>query len=54
MQKVVVNASKMEVNISGLEECVEYSIFIRAFTVAGGGPFSPRVTKKTFEDSKYY
>ncbi len=45
-------APTMEVTLTGLEEGLEYSISVRAYTVVGEGPFSPLVTNSTLEDGK--
>ena len=37
-----------------LEEFVEYNISVRAYTSAGGGPFSEAVANMTFEDGKAF
>ena len=38
------------VNLTGLEEYVEYDITVRAYTSEGPGPYSDPVTKRTLED----
>ena len=39
-------------NLTGLEEYVEYSISVRAYTSVGPGPYSDGVVERTFEDCK--
>ena len=46
------NGSESSLVITGLEEFVEYSIRMRAYTTVGPGPFSPVVSNTTFEDGK--
>ena len=46
------NGSESSLVIIGLEEFVEYSIRMRAYTALGPGPFSPLVSSITFEDGK--
>ena len=41
------------VNLTGLEEYVNYNISVRAFTSVGVGPSSVVVTVLTLQDSKY-
>ena len=47
-QTVIVN-STMAV-LTGLEEFVEYSIRVRAYTSVGAGPYSDAVVERTRED----
>ena len=40
-------------NLTGLEEYVEYDITVRAYTSEGPGPYSdPPVTERTLQDGK--
>ena len=41
------------VNLTGLEEYVNYNISVRAFNSVGAGPYSVAVTVLTLQDSKY-
>ena len=50
-QNIIVN-STMTV-LTGLEEYVEYSIRVRAYTSVGPGPYSDVVTVTTNEDGNY-
>ena len=50
-QNKIVN-STMTV-LTGLEEYVDYSIKVRAYTSVGSGPYSDVVTERTQEDCKY-
>ena len=46
------NTSFMCTNLTGLEEYVEYSISVRAYTSKGPGPYSDSVTERTDTESK--
>ena len=46
------NGSQLSLALTNLEEFVEYTIRIRAYTSVGFGPFSPNVSNETFMDSK--
>ena len=48
----VINASIMALAWENLEEFVDYSIRIRAFTSVGPGPFSVVVSNRTLEDGE--
>lgn len=52
-QTVNVSAPTLAINLTGLEEHVEYSIRIRAFTAVGPGPFTIDVSTITSQDSEY-
>ena len=45
-----VNSSTLMVNLTGLEEYVEYSIRVRAYTSVGAGPYSEVVMERTQQD----
>ena len=47
-----VNSSTFAVDLTGLEEYVEYSIRVRAYTSAGAGPYSDIMNVITSEDGK--
>ena len=47
-----VNTTDLMIEISGLQEYVEYNISARAYTSVGPGPFSVAVSNRTFEDGK--
>ena len=47
-----VDSSTLMVDLTGLEEYVEYSIRVRAYTSAGAGPYSDTVNVTTSEDGK--
>ena len=49
-----VDGTNMSATISGLEEYVEYSISVAAYTVIGEGPFSLPVQETTLQDSQFY
>ena len=48
----VTNTTDMAVNLTNLQEFVEYTISVRAYTSIGFGPFSTEITERTFEDGK--
>ena len=43
---------QLMVELEGLEEYVEYSVRVRAYTSVGPGPFSVAVMNMTLEDGK--
>ena len=47
-----VDSSTLMVDLTGLEEYVEYSIRVRAYTSAGAGPYSDIMNVITSEDGK--
>ena len=49
-----VDGTARAVNLTGLEEYVNYTISVRAYTSAGEGPYSDGVTVVTFEDGRYF
>ena len=48
------NGENMEVDLTGLEEYVEYDVTVNAHTVIGAGPYSTLVTSRTLEDGIYF
>ena len=46
------NVTEMSANLKDLEEFVNYTISVRAYTSEGAGPYSDEVTIMTLEDSK--
>ena len=46
------NGSQLMVELEGLEEYVNYSIRVRAYTSVGPGPFSVAVVNRTLEDGE--
>ena len=48
------NGQELSEILIELEEFVEYNISLRAYTSAGGGPFSEAVANRTFEDGKAF
>ena len=46
------NGPQLMVELEGLEEYVEYTVRVRAFTSVGPGPFSAAVVNRTLEDSE--
>ena len=52
MNAINVTAPNTSVILSGLQEYVDYSIRVRAFTSVGPSPLSPAVQERTHEDGK--
>ena len=51
VESIDTTGSVLMVNLTGLEEYVEYNITVRAYTSEGPGPYShPPVTERTLED----
>ena len=48
----IVTAPATTTNLTGLQEYVEYSISVRAYTSVGPGPYSDPLTRRTLEDGK--
>ena len=46
------NGSQLMVELDGLEEFVNYSVRVRAYTSVGSGPFSAAVMTRTLEDGE--
>ena len=44
------NGTQLLLLLTGLEEFVEYSMRVRAYTSVGTGPFSPNISNATFTD----
>ena len=51
---MTVNVTELRANLTDLEEYVNYTISVRAYTSEGEGPYSGGVTVLTFEDGKNY
>ena len=49
-----VDGTARAVNLTGLEEYVNYTISVRAYTSVGAGSYSDGVTVLTFEDGRYF
>ena len=47
------DGSQLMVELEGLEEYVEYTVRVRAFTSVGHGPFSAAVVNRTLEDGEW-
>ena len=47
------NVSEMSANLTNVEEFVNYTISVRAYTSVGAGNYSEELTIMTSEDSKY-
>ena len=47
------SGSDQAVSLIGLQEYVNYSILVRAYTSEGPGPYSNPVLQITLEDSKF-
>ena len=50
LETETINTTDLSVNVTGLEENVEYMISVRAYTGVGPGPYSDPVTERTSED----
>ena len=48
-----VSGSDLSIYLVGLQEYVNYSIQVRAYTIEGSGPYSNTVIQLTPEDSKF-
>ena len=46
------NTTYLNTTLTGLQEYVEYSISVRAYTSVGPGPYSDTVTERTLEDGE--
>ena len=46
------DGSQLMVELDGLEEYVDYSVRVRAYTSVGPGPFSAAVVNWTLEDGE--
>ena len=53
IMKKVVNVSELFLELTDLEEFVEYNISVRAYTSQGPGPFSDNITQMTQEDGMF-
>ena len=47
---LTVNTTNLSITLMDLEEYVEYSISVRAYTSVGSGPYSVGIVNMTFED----
>ena len=47
---LTVNTTNLSITLMDLEEYVEYSISVRAYTSVGPGPYSVGIVNTTFED----
>ena len=50
LMTMVMNTSNTSIVVGGLQEYVEYTITVRAYTSVGPGPFSPAVNNRTAEN----
>ena len=50
---LTVNVTELTADLADLEEYVNYTISVRAYTSAGEGPYSDGVTELTYEDSEF-
>ena len=46
------NTTSLSINVTDLEEYVNYNISVRAYTSVGPGPYSDPVTERTLEDGR--
>ena len=49
---ITTNGPQLMVELEGLEEYVEYTVRVRAYTSVGPGPFSVAVMNRTLEDGE--
>ena len=49
---LTVNTTNLSITLMDLEEYVEYSISVRAYTSVGPGPYSVGIVRRTLEDGK--
>ena len=52
IETVITSGPVLMMNLTGLEEYVQYNISVRAYTSTGPGPYSDPVTVRTLEDGK--
>ena len=52
VRQQTLNVTVLAANLTDLEEYVNYSIAVRAYTSVGGGPYSENITERTHEDGK--
>ena len=50
IRQQTLNVTGLAANLTDLEEFVDYSIAVRAYTSVGGGPYSELLTEKTDEN----
>ena len=50
IRQQTLNVTGLAANLTDLEEFVNYSIAVRAYTSVGGGPYSEPITERTDED----
>ena len=51
LQSQTLNSTNLSAYLTELEEFVNYSISVKAYTRVGSGPYSERIYAKTLEDS---
>ena len=49
---LTVNTTNLSITLMDLQEYVEYSISVRAYTSVGPGPYSVGIVRRTFEDGE--
>ena len=52
LNTLVTNTTDMAVNLTNIQENIEYNIIVRAYTSVGPGPYSDPVTERTFVNRK--
>ena len=52
MGQQFINSTGFSVNLTNLQEFVNYSISVRAYTVVGPGNYSNAIDRMTLEDGK--
>ena len=52
-ETVNISSTVLTIELTGLEEYVEYNISVRAYNSVGPGPYSDSVTERTLEDGGF-
>ena len=52
LNTTIVNTTNLTITLNYLEEFVNYSISVRAYTSVGPGPYSTGIVRQTLEDGK--
>ena len=53
MEQQFINSTGLSVNLANLQEFVNYSISVRAYTVVGPGNYGNAIVRMTLEDGKF-
>ena len=54
IEEMTVNVTELTANLTDLEEYVNYTISVRAYTSVGEGPYSEGIIELTNEDGTFY